>query len=377
MSEPKRMVIWMASFLVITSLVCAALFSPLADAFSANRIFNGMIIGVLLIGIAINFFQVLTLEPAAAWLDDRENGVPALREPPGVLAPMVKMMSKREQEGMRISAMAMRSLLDGVRLRLDEARDIARYMVGLLIFLGLLGTFWGLLNTVGGVAKVISGLSAGTGDLSGVFDALKHDLQAPLSGMGTAFSSSLFGLSGALILGVLDLQAGHAQNLFYNRLEEWLSGMAHLPTGSVGVEGEHALPTYVEALLEQTAENLDQLQRTLVRGEEDRRTMQMSLARLTDQLSGLTDQLRTEQRITLNLAKNQADLQSATATFANQMSAAFAGYDEMRDHLRSADVSLAKLVKEVSLAREQVPEDLRKEVRLLAQSLMREPRART
>ncbi|OGA53570.1 MAG: flagellar motor protein MotA [Betaproteobacteria bacterium RIFCSPLOWO2_12_FULL_62_13] len=375
MRESKQMMVWMALFLAVAALICGVLFPPLASAFAANRVFNGLILGVLLIGIVINFIQVLRLEPASAWIDDRERGIPAQR-PPRLLAPMARMFRSREEEGFRLSAMAMRSLLDGVRLRLDEARDIARYMVGLLIFLGLLGTFWGLLDTVGGVARVISGLSIGAGDMSGVFDALKRDLQGPLSGMGTAFSSSLFGLGGAVILGVLDLQAGHAQNRFYNRLEEWLSGMTHLPSGKGMIEGDQLLPTYIEALLEQTAENLEQLQRTMTRGEEDRRAMQGNLDRLTEQLAALTDQLRAEQRLTLNLAKNQTDLQSTIAALANQMSGAFSGYEQIRDHLRSADVSLSRLVKEVSLAREQVPEEMRKEFRLLVQSVGRDSRTR-
>jgi hypothetical protein len=271
----------------------------------------------------------------------------------------------------------MRSLLDGVRSRLEEARDISRYMVGLLIFLGLLGTFWGLLDTVGGVAHVISGLTVSGGDMQQVFDAIKRDLQGPLSGMGTAFSSSLFGLGGALILGVLDLQAGHAQNRFYNRLEEWLAGLARLPSGKGAFEGGEALPTYIEPLLAQTAENLEQLQRTMVRGEEDRRALQTHVGRLTEQLAALMDQLRAEQRVTMGLAKNQTELQKTIAALAEHLGGTAAGYEQMRDYLRSADVSLARLLEEVSRAREQVPEEMRKEIRLLAQSLGREARVRS
>jgi hypothetical protein len=375
MSEPKRMMVWMVLFLAAAAIVCAMLYSPLADAFVANRVFNGLILAVLLVGIGINFLQVFRLEPAGAWIDERKRGLPP-EEPPGLLAPMARIFRSREGEGLHLSAMVMRSLLDGVRLRLDESRDIARYMIGLLIFLGLLGTFWGLLDTVAGVAGIIGALSVGGGDLGAMFDALRRDLQGPLAGMGTAFSSSLFGLGGAVILGVLDLQAGHAQNRFYNHLENWLSAMTRLPSGKVAFEGDQPLPGYIEALLEQTAENLDQLQRTMARGEEDRRAMQNNLALLTEQLAGLADQLRSEQRVTLNLARNQTDLQVAITALANQLSGTSAGQEQIRDHLRGADVSLARLVEEVSRARQQVPEEMRKEIRLLAQSLAREPRAR-
>ncbi|MFQ5938256.1 MAG: flagellar motor protein MotA, partial [Acidiferrobacterales bacterium] len=367
-TDPKRMLIWMLLFLAAAAVVGAALFAPLRSAFEANQVFNGMILGVLAIGIIINFLQVFTLGPATDWIEDSESGTPP-EQAPRLLAPMAKIFSGREQEGFRLSAMAMRSLLDGIRLRLDESRDISRYLIGLLIFLGLLGTFWGLLDTVFGVGSVIAGLSAGTGDLSTVFEELKRDLQGPLLGMGTAFSSSLFGLGGALVLGILDLQAGHAQNRFYNNLEEWLSGMTHLPSGKLTVEGDHPLPTYVEALLEQTADNLNQLQRTMARGEEDRRAAQASSAKLTEQLAELTDQMRSEQKLLLNLAKNQTDLQPTMAELANQVTTALTGYEEMRDHLRSVDVALTRLLEEVSAARHHFGDEFRKEIRLLAQSL--------
>ena len=143
-------------------------------------------------------------------------------------------------------------------------------MTGLLIFLGLLGTFWGLLLTVGAVSDVIAGMSVGSGDINALFDQLKSGLARPLHGMGTAFSSSMFGLAGALVLGFLDLTAGQAQNRFFNELEEWLAGITRLSSGALGGEGEGSIPVYVQALLEQTAENMENLQSILVRGEDDR-----------------------------------------------------------------------------------------------------------
>ncbi len=376
MSDSQRMLIWMVLFLGAVAAVCVALVAPLRSAFLANEVFNGMIIGVLLIGLAINFLQVLMLEPATTWIRHSERGIPPERAP-RLLTPMAKIFSKREQEGFRLSAMAMRSLLDGIRLRLDESRDISRYMIGLLVFLGLLGTFWGLLDTIVGVGNVIAGLSTGAGDLSAVFEELKRNLQGPLSGMGTAFSSSLFGLGGALILGVLDLQAGHAQNRFYNYLEEWLSGMTHLPSGKLGVEGDQPLPTYIEALLEQTADNLNQLQRTMARGEDDRRATQAGLTRLTEQLAELTDQMRSEQKLLLSLAKNQTDIQPMMAELAQQVTSALTGYEEMRDHLRNVDVALTRLLEEVSSARHQFADEFRNEIRLLAQSIGKKSASRT
>ncbi|MGB8437305.1 MAG: hypothetical protein WCE38_23925, partial [Burkholderiales bacterium] len=162
-----------------------------------------------------------------------------------------------------------------------------------------------------------------------------------------------------------------AQNRFYNYVEEWLATLAHLPSGRLGAEGEHSLPTYIEALLEQTADNLDQLQRTLTRSEEDRRATQASLANLGEQLSSLTDQLRSEQKLILSLSKGQTDLQPVIAELATQVASALGGTEQMREYLRGSDLSLKRLVEEVAAARDQVPRELREEVRLLAQSLGR------
>src|SRR5205814_3906751 len=178
---------------------------------------------------------------------------------------------------------------DGIASRLDESRELSRYMTGLLIFLGLLGTFWGLLLTVSAVGDVIGSMSVGSGDLNTLFEQLKSGLQRPLHGMGTAFSSSMFGLAGALVLGFLDLTAGQAQNRFYNELEEWLSGLTRLSSGVLGTEGETSVPRYVQALLEQTAENMEGLQHILSRGEEGRTQSNQAVLALTERIGTLSD----------------------------------------------------------------------------------------
>ena len=186
-----------------------------------------------------------------------------------------------------LPAMSVRYLLDSISARLDESRDISRYQIGLLIFLGLLGTFWGLLETIGSVSEVINGLSVGEGDLVTMFDELKAGLAAPMGGMGTAFGSSLFGLAGSLVLGFLDLQANQAQNSFYNEVEEWLSGLTRLSGARAAVQrlGDVSIPAYVQALLEQTAENLEGLQRSVARSEENQPTVHSGLIALTERLS--------------------------------------------------------------------------------------------
>jgi DNA repair exonuclease SbcCD ATPase subunit len=205
---------------------------------------------------------------------------------------------------------------------------------------------------------------------------LARGLEGPLAGVRTALSSSIFGLAGALALGVLDLQAGHAQNRFYASLEEFLAGRAQLPANGLAAEGEGTLPGYLQALLEQTAENLSQIERMMTRSEEDRRAGHAVLAQLADRLTELSDQLRAEQKVILALSKNQLDLQPAMAELANQVADAVASNQEMRAHLRNVDVALARLVDEVSGAREEMPEAMRQEIKILAQTLGAGPRAR-
>ncbi len=229
MSSPNHSLFWMAVYLALVGALVALLFVPLQDAFLANWGFNTVILGVLAIGLIINVQQVLALHPEIAWIKHfRTGNIELLEEHPRLMKPLARHLHGRRKDRFRLSALSLRTVLDGIRARLDESREISRYVIGLLIFLGLLGTFWGLLDTVGSVGRVISGLDVSGGAVDEVFATLKTGLEAPLAGMGTAFSSSLFGLGGSLVLGFLDLQAGHAQNRFFNDLEEWLSGLTQL-----------------------------------------------------------------------------------------------------------------------------------------------------
>jgi hypothetical protein len=226
----RQSLFWMFVYLGIVAAICVLLFEPLRDALLANPGFNGLILGLLAIGILINLRQVVVLRTEIQWIKVFRTGQPGLSvtAEPRLLKPLAAHLSKRRRDRFRLSAQALRTVLDGIRERLDESREISRYLIGTLIFLGLLGTFWGLLGTIGAVADVIDRLEVGNADFNTVFADLKQGLQAPLDGMGTAFSSSLFGLGGSLVLGFLDLQASHAQNRFFNGLEEWLSGATQL-----------------------------------------------------------------------------------------------------------------------------------------------------
>ena len=369
MARPRRFLVRMILFLIAVSVVIAVLFQPLSEAFVANVAINGLILGVLFFGILYNFRQVTMLYPEAAWIETYRKSQTPLSQTsaPKLLAPMATMLGDRK-EGLSLSTLSMRSLLDGIYSRLDESRDISRYTIGLLIFLGLLGTFWGLLETVSSIGNVISGLSIGTGDVSDVFSNLKSGLQAPLTGMGTAFSSSLFGLGGSLVLGFLDLQAGQAQNRFYNDLEEWLSSLTRLSSGALSGDGDQSVPAYVQALLEQTAESLENLQRTLTRGEEDRNQSNATLTALGEKLETLTDHMRTEQTLMKKLAESQMELLPTIGKLA--AAPADGGMDDVtRTHIRNLDVYVARLLEELGTGREEMIQQMRSEIKLLARTI--------
>ena len=225
--------LWRMSLFLILAVLLAIILDgqtgQLRQSFLANPGLNALIIGVLLVGVVYAFRQVLRLYPEINWVNNFRISDPGLgmEKSPVLLAPMATMLRDRTGH-LSLATGAMRSLLDSVASRLEEQRETTRYLVGLLIFLGLLGTFWGLLQTVSTVGATIGALDTNAGDNVLLFDQLKEGLAGPLKGMGTAFSASMFGLSGSLILGFLDLQAGHAQGRFYNELEDWLSGITEL-----------------------------------------------------------------------------------------------------------------------------------------------------
>ncbi|MCZ6494907.1 MAG: flagellar motor protein MotA [Alphaproteobacteria bacterium] len=369
----------MAFFLAAVAAVAGFLYPPLARAFMANAALNGLILGILFLGIAYAFRQVVVLRHEAAWITDYRRRQDAHGRPssmgedsdipmPRLLAPMATMLSER-QGPLRLTAGSMRSLLDSIASRLDESRALARYLIGLLIFLGLLGTFWGLLLTINSVSGVIGGLKLGSGgDLTDTFARLKEGLTAPLSGMGTAFSSSLFGLAGSLVLGFLDLQTGQAQNRFYNDLEEWLSGLTRLTAPAPAFGGAGGVPDYVQALLEQTAEGLDSLQRILARGEEGRISTSAALTQLAEKLTTLSDQMKVEQALLTKLAQSQMELHPVLERLGAATEGG--GFDEAsRGHIRNIEVYLARLLEETSTGRRQATEELRSEIKLLARTI--------
>jgi hypothetical protein len=365
MTRPNTYLIRMAVFLVLVAAAVGMLSPTLWVIFWNNPGLNGLILLVLATGIAWNLRQVLRLTPEVAWLEHYRSGRPHFgrARPPGapaarLLAPMARMLQPwqddpdaPDQRQLTLSAGAMRSLLDSLASRLDESRELSRYMTGLLIFLGLLGTFWGLLKTIGAVADVIGTMTVGSGEINALFDQLKSGLARPLSGMGTAFSASLFGLAGALILGFLDLTAGQAQNRFFNELEEWLAGLTRLSSGALA-DGEGSVPVYVQALLEQTAENMESLRRVLLRGEDGRTQAQQTMATLNERISALADAVRASQQLMLRLSEASAG-----------------GDDVARTHLRNIELCLQRIATEAELGRNETTTGLRNDLRVLTRAV--------
>ena len=300
MTKPYIILMWMVAFVLCAVIAITFVYTPVVFAFKTNPWFNAVILFVLAVGIAYNFRQVSNLYKEVDWIENFRNTddkkTPITITP--LLGPMAHMLSKKESDRFTLSATSMRSLLDSITSRLEESRDISRYLTGLLIFLGLLGTFWGLLITVSSVGDVIKemGSNSGAGDSFLLFENLKSDLQQPLSGMGVAFSSSLFGLAGSLVLGFLDLQAGHAQRRFSNELEVWLSGVTHLSSGALPGDGEAPVPIYVQALLEQTADGINSLQRVLSNQASEKNRLDSNLLTLTHQLAEIGEYLKRDQQ---------------------------------------------------------------------------------
>jgi hypothetical protein len=360
----------MVLFLAAVAVVVALLFPGLQRAFWTNAPLNSLILAVFAAGILYSFRQVLRLEREVAWIRDFRTDGGSEPAPPRLLAPLAAVLGDRRKR-LSLSPPVLRSLLDGISARLDESRDLSRYTIGLLVFLGLLGTFWGLSQTIASIGQVIGSLQIGGADIARMFDTLKAGLAAPLSGMGTAFSTSLFGLAGSLVLGFLDLQTGQAQNRFFNETEDWLASATRLPGGTIiGDGGDASVPAYVQALLEQTAESLEGLQRTLQRGEEGRIASNTHLLSLTEKIGLLTDQMRTEQALMARLSETHNDLRPLLGRLSDGIAQLGPGIDEStRAHIRNIDVYMARLIEEMIGGREEMVRQIRSDIKLLARTI--------
>ena len=367
MNNQGRFIFRAGLFLVLALILVGVLHQVIWRAFLHNPLLNGLILGVLILGIGYNFRRMLRLRPERRWIEAFRTNRPgfSLEVAPQLLAPIANVLGERDRRGRStMSPLSIRYLLDSISARLDESRDIARYLTGLLIFLGLLGTFWGLLEAINAVGGVINGLTIGSGDIVELFNEMKAGLSRPLGGMGTAFSASLFGLAGSLVLGFLDLQATQAQNGFYNDLEEWLSSMARFNVSDAGLSelgSGQPIPVYVQAMLEQTAENLDRLHAVVVRSEESRQQLNTALLALNHRLTVLSDRLEQEQDSRGLLGEAQLALIEQLGRRTGLL------LDEAtRDHIRNSDLQLGRVIEELQREREELKAELKLVARTIA-----------
>jgi hypothetical protein len=294
LSSPRIFLMRMLVFLLIAGAIAAFLHREITRAFLANPGLNGLILGVLGLGIILSLRQVVRLFREVHWVNALLARTPA-KAAPVLLAPLATFLGPKPFSG-PVSPSGLRSVLDSIGARLDEARDIARYLTGLLVFLGLLGTFWGLIETVGSIGTVIKSLQTGT-DTAGLFDDLKSGLSAPIAGMSIAFTSSLFGLAGSLILGFLDLEAGQAQNRFFGELEDSLTASAQQSV-THALPGLDGLPPDLRAALEKIAATADQ---------SHARATMVAVADLADGVEKLVQHMRSEQQMIRAWVEAQAE----------------------------------------------------------------------
>ncbi len=362
----------MMMFLVAVAVVGVLLFGRLKGAFIANPALNAVLIAVWLIGIVYIFIQTLRLSPEIKWVQEVQRNRLAAKDidPPPLMGSLARLMESRTTP-LSLTPTALRAVLDGIAVRLDESREIARYFTGLMIFLGLLGTFWGLLKTVGSVGAVVNGLSM-TADPTELFTTLKAGLEGPLAGMGTAFGSSLLGLAGSLVLGFLDLQMGQAQNRFFLDLENWLFASAGANERGLG-EDASPLPA-IQALVDRTATNIDNFGKVMAEAEAGRQQSAEVMWALGQKIDALVAAEENQQQVIDTLLRQRTETDAALMAVLNRidqtLSAAGPGDGSaMVGHLQAIETGIQRLVNDQTQTRARALEEARAEIARLARSI--------
>ncbi len=375
MQKPQKFITRMILFILVVIALGVLLKDALLVAFMANMALNGVILFTLVIGAGFAFRRVFDLSPEIEWINvfKRRDTTASTSVTPKLMAPAATLLAEQEAGGMRLSTLSMRSVLDGIASRLEESREISRYFTQLLIFLGLLGTFWGLLGTIGAIGGTINSLTVDGGDMALMFDELKAGLETPLEGMGTAFSSSLFGLAGSLILGFMDLQASQAQTRFYNNVEEWLASVTHLSRSEMS-EGVASPSSYMTAVLEQTADGIDRLQRTLKQSDDSRHQSQTSMIAIAETLASLSDRIDAQAQQAVQSTETNKSLAIAIESLAASQTAsetpAPPAMDEAtKNHIRNLDLGIKRLVEEQARLSENTVDELRSELKLVSRTI--------
>ena len=363
----KRRLIFMLLFLALFVGGCGTIHSMLWHIFSHNYVLNSLIFGSIFSGVGLALYQLIQLIREQSWLDSYENGkerfpgVPT----PRILAPLNIALNDASASG-GLSAVNSRVILASVESRLEEMREVSRYLVGLLIFLGLLGTFWGLSKTISAIAGVIGGLDLTTTDMKEAIDNLKHGLQQPLGGMGTAFSCSLFGLTGSLLVGFLDFHIGKSSAHFFQSLEERLSQGVRFGSGGDALLGSG--PAFSSGLLEQSVEAMANLHAQMRQSEENRISVVRVVQSLTERLVEFNDQTNSHQNIIRKIAQNQVDLQDHVREITKTL-VQIVSDDMSKQHLRSIDITLNKVLEEMIKSFDHSTQEMKQEIRVIGRTL--------
>ncbi|MEE4278134.1 MAG: hypothetical protein V2I82_06680 [Halieaceae bacterium] len=369
-SQPVRQILFMLLVLGLTAFGAVLAAPRVLPVFLANPWLNGFIGAVFVIGVLACFVQVLQLIASVRWIEAFAEGRPGIDAAPAprLLAPLATLLRSRGR-GRQISATSTRSILDSVATRLDEAREITRYIINMLIFLGLLGTFYGLATTVPAVVDTIRGLAPQEGEPgTAVFNRLMTGLESQLGGMGVAFASSLLGLAGSLVVGLLELFAGHGQNRFYRELEEWLSSITRLGFSSEG-EGEVDEEAVV-AVIDHMAEQMEMLQTMFAQSDESRASVDAKLSQLADSVERMTERIEAASPSTAALMRVAEGQERLADVMQGMERGAEGGFDtESRMRLRSIDVQLLRLLEEMSAGRQESIAELRSEISALTRAV--------
>lgn len=370
-TQPVRQVFMMLLVLGLTGFGGFLALPRVLPVFEANPYLNGFIAFVFVMGVLACFWQVWQLIVSVRWIEhfarDREGGFQS--KAPLLLAPLATLLRSRNKR-MQINTASTRSILDSVATRIDEAREITRYIVNLLIFLGLLGTFYGLATTVPALVDTIRGLAPEDGE-SGVevFARLMDGMDNQLSGMGVAFSSSLLGLAGSLVVGLLELFAGHGQNRFYRELEEWLSSITKLGFSSGEGDGSGDIGV-VGAIIDQMVEQMDGLQLLFAKSEEGRAEIEYRLGQLSDTLERMTERMEATAPSATAFARI-ADTQERLIDVLTHKTENEGLDAESRMRLRSIDVQMLRILEEVAAGRQETMAELRTDLNAIARALDR------
>lgn len=370
MTYIHRCLMRMGIFLILAATTVILLHQSLKQIFFHNLALNTIILSCLGLGIVLSFFQLFRLQQEQTWLDTYEQGKERFPDAPRakILAPLAILLSDTKHSN-NISPLTARSILASVEGRLDETRDLHRYLVGLLIFLGLLGTFWGLSETIGAITGVINSIDMSGGEVKDAFSSLKKGLQSPLTGMGMAFSSSMFGLASSLIVGFMDLQISKAGSSFYYILEERLAANTRL--GGAAESSSMATnsgPAYSLGLLEQTVESMAGLQSLMRRTEDNRVSVIKALQIVGEKLSLMADQMSAHHNVMKKIAQNQIDLQESLIQVTKNPSQTTHN-EIVSQHLRSLDATSNKLLEEIVTGRSSTTQELKNEIRVIARTL--------